>query len=287
MNSTVLTAIAISSGVIASVVFPSMAQAEPLPFPEEPMTAEAVATPLPFPESGLTEPLPTVIPGPEAMPTSAIALPTRTAIPTHHQAPAKNDAKVEFLSLADLATDKTSAIALTSYSTNTMPTAPTTATTAPPEVAQVNRNLFVNRPWSYVGAGLNLGLEGDTDLGDTSFAIISKIAIGDNLSLRPGAIIGENVAILVPVTYDFTVPNVDPFEAALLRPYVGGGVVFTTNDTAADEGVDNNVGPMITGGLDVRFNDKWVANAGLNVGFLGDDAEFGIVIGVGYIFSNR
>jgi outer membrane protein W len=154
-------------------------------------------------------------------------------------------------------------------------------------VAQVNRNLFVNRPWSYVGAGLNLGLEGDTDLGDTSFAIISKIAIGNNLSLRPGAIIGENVAILVPVTYDFVVPSADPFEASLLRPYVGGGIVFTTNDTAADEGVDNNVGPMITGGLDVRFNDKWVANAGLNVGFLGDDAEFGIVIGVGYIFSNR
>lgn len=282
MNSTLLTAIALSASAVASVMLPSAAQAEPRPFPEGPISSEAVTTPLPFPEGNMTDWQPTATPIPASTPAIAPSFPT--AIPTHHQIPEKNNNKVEFLSFSDLATDKASALALTTYRPEDIESTPAAA---PQEMAQVGRNLFVNRPWSYIGAGVNVGLEGDTDIGETSFAIISKIAISENLSLRPGAIIGENVAILVPITYDFVVPNADPFEPSLLRPYVGGGIVFTTNDTAADEGVDNNVGPMITGGLDVRFNEKWVANAGLNVGFLGDDAEFGIVIGVGYIFSNR
>jgi len=130
---------------------------------------------------------------------------------------------------------------------------------------------------NYIGVGLNLGIDGNTAIGNTEFAINSRIQLTPDLSFRPGAIIGDNAAILIPVTYDFTTRNVNIRERELsINPYVGGGVFFTTDDES-----DDDVGGLLTGGVDVPISRQLTANAALNVGF-NDKTNWGILVGVGY-----
>jgi hypothetical protein len=132
---------------------------------------------------------------------------------------------------------------------------------------------------SYFGIGINIGLddEGVTSLSDTEFAINGKVKLTPNLSFRPGAVIGENASFLVPITYDFT-PSGDNFLSSLnLIPYLGGGAFFTTNDDA-----DDDIGGLLTAGLDIPISTRFTANAGLNVGFVDDETEWGLLLGVGF-----
>lgn len=132
---------------------------------------------------------------------------------------------------------------------------------------------------SYVGAGYNIGF-GDSGLGDSAFAINGKIGLTNTISVRPAAILGDDVAFLIPVTYDFNVRQEDPFDTSFpFAPYAGGGVVVSTGD-------DENIGFVLTGGLDVPLNESFTANAGLNVGFIEEDTDVGLLLGVGYTFPN-
>jgi hypothetical protein len=45
---------------------------------------------------------------------------------------------------------------------------------------------------SYIGVGGNIGLGGNTTLSEGSFAVISKIGLSNNFSVRPSALIGDN-----------------------------------------------------------------------------------------------
>ncbi len=134
---------------------------------------------------------------------------------------------------------------------------------------------------SYIGIGGNLGFGGDTALGDGSFAIISKIGLTNNFSVRPSVLFRDNLTILVPVTYDFVSQNAvevsDDFVITA-APYVGAGVIISTGD-------DGNFGFLISGGVDVPISSNFTATAGLNVGFV-DGAEVGLLLGVGYTFPN-
>lgn len=150
------------------------------------------------------------------------------------------------------------------------------------DIAQVRRRQRTIQRQSvspnYVGVGLNLGLDGETALGDTEFAVNGRIKIAPNLSFRPGAVIGENAVILVPVTYDFTAQDVSVAERSFaLTPYVGGGLFFTTDDDSEDD-----LGALITGGVDIPISRQFTANAGLNLGFVDDDTQIGILLGVAY-----
>ena len=134
---------------------------------------------------------------------------------------------------------------------------------------------------SYIGIGGNLGFGGDTALGDGSFAIISKIGLTNNFSVRPTVLFRDNVTVLVPVTYDFVSQNAvevsDDFVITA-APYAGAGVAFSTGD-------NSNFGFLISGGVDVPISSNFTATAGLNIGFL-DGAEVGLLLGVGYTFPN-
>ncbi len=134
---------------------------------------------------------------------------------------------------------------------------------------------------SYIGIGGNLGFGGDTALGDGSFAIISKIGLTNNFSVRPTVLFRDNVTVLVPVTYDFVSQNAvevsDDFVITA-APYAGAGVAFSTGD-------NSNFGFLISGGVDVPISRNFTATAGLNIGFL-DGAEVGLLVGVGYTFPN-
>jgi hypothetical protein len=134
---------------------------------------------------------------------------------------------------------------------------------------------------SYVGIGGNVGFGGDSALGDGSFAIISKIGLTNNLSVRPTVLLRDNLTLLVPVTFDFVSQNaVEVSEDFVISaaPYAGAGVIVTTGD-------DGNFGFLISGGVDVPLTTNLTATAGLNIGFV-DGADVGLLVGVGYTFPN-
>ncbi len=154
---------------------------------------------------------------------------------------------------------------------------------AEPNVAQVDidpRRIEPGRATrggsSYIGIGGNIGFTGDTGIGSGAFVVNSKIGLTRNVSFRPAVLIGDNTDFLLPITYDFTIESADPFAPVPFAPFVGGGVVFSTDG-------DSNVGFLLSGGVDVPLSAQFVANASVNVGFL-DDANVGVLVGIGYTF---
>lgn len=139
---------------------------------------------------------------------------------------------------------------------------------------------------SYVGVGANIGLSGDTALGDGNFTIISKIGLTRALALRPSVILGDDAMFLLPLTYEFSIRQAEALEEALrIAPYVGAGVIIYTgddDDDANDE--DGGIGLLLTGGVDIPLSRQFTANAGLNVG-IGDETDIGLSVGVGYNFG--
>lgn len=131
---------------------------------------------------------------------------------------------------------------------------------------------------SYIGIGGNLGIAGETTLSEGSFAVISKLGLTNNLSVRPTALIGDDAVFLVPVTLDFPLESVTQTGETQISaaPYLGGGVAISTGD-------DSNVGFLLSGGVDVPIANQLTANAGVNVSFL-DDTNIGLLLGVGYNF---
>ena len=129
---------------------------------------------------------------------------------------------------------------------------------------------------SYIGIGGNLGLSGNTGLGDGGFVINSKIGLTRNISFRPAVVFGSDTDFLLPLTYDFVIESADPFAPIPFAPYLGGGVILSTNG-------DNDIGFLLTGGVDVPLSAQFVANASINVGFR-NDTDVGLFLGVGYTF---
>jgi uncharacterized surface protein with fasciclin (FAS1) repeats len=134
---------------------------------------------------------------------------------------------------------------------------------------------------NYIGVGGNIGLGGDSAIGEGSFAVYSKVGLTRNLSARPAVAIDNNPTVLLPVTYDFNFRTVDPTEGEPVEPFpvapfVGGGLGIETSD-------DADVGPLITGGVDVPLSDDVMLTGTANVLFL-DDTDIGLMLGVGYRF---
>ncbi len=132
----------------------------------------------------------------------------------------------------------------------------------------------------YLGVGANIGLAGgDSSLSDGNFTIFSKIGLTNNISLRPSAVLGDTTVVLVPLTYDFTLPQgSDPFSEPLpIAPYLGVGAAIKTGD-------NSKVGVLVTGGVDLPLNTQFTATAAVNVGFF-NQTDIGLLLGVGYNFG--
>ena len=179
---------------------------------------------------------------------------------------------------------ETSATYLTGQSpTAPMPTASSVSATSSQNsdstVAQ-NVNIEPGRATrggsSYIGIGGNIGLSGSPALGDGSFVVNSKIGLTRNISFRPAVLIGDDTDFLIPITYDFVIQSADPFAPVPFAPFLGGGVILSTNG-------DSDVGFLLTGGVDVPLSRQLVANGSINVGFR-NDTDVGIILGVGYSF---
>lgn len=163
--------------------------------------------------------------------------------------------------------------------TSNSSTVSTTPTDSVNFLAQGRRGVISpTEKYSYVGVGGNIGLsDADTGTAESGFAVISKVAITNNISVRPSVVIGSDTSITVPVTYDFSVRNSS--TSSSLTPYVGGGVVFATGG-----GDDTDL--MVTTGVDYRFKPNLVGNASVNVGFGDDRTDVGLMLGVGYVFPH-
>lgn len=149
-----------------------------------------------------------------------------------------------------------------------------------PQTLKITQNDFEIEPGtetrsspSYIGIGGNIGLTGDTSVGNGAFAVISKIGLTDYLSVRPSALIEDDAMFLLPVTFDFSGDEVPNAEFSI-APYLGGGLAIST-------GRDNTVGALISGGLDIPLSSEFTANAGANVSFI-NDTNVGLLLGVGY-----
>jgi hypothetical protein len=132
---------------------------------------------------------------------------------------------------------------------------------------------------SYIGVGGNIGIgSGDTQLGQGSFAVLSKIGLLRSVSVRPALLFSDNLTILVPITYDFSFGEGPTgglgFAAA---PYVGIGAAISTGDGA-------DVGLLLTGGIDVPLSSQFTATASVNASVTGE-AAVGVLLGVGYNFQ--
>lgn len=131
---------------------------------------------------------------------------------------------------------------------------------------------------SYVGIGANVGLSGDTALGDGNFTIISKIGLTRTLAVRPSVVLGNDPIFLIPLTYEFSIRPAEVLEETLrISPYVGGGVTIATGD-------NDDIGLLLTGGIDVPLSSQFTANAALNVG-IANETDIGLSVGVGYNFG--
>lgn len=158
------------------------------------------------------------------------------------------------------------------------PTKPTSQTSA--EVAQLNVDpgRATRGGSSYLGIAGNIGLGGDSAIGEGSFMVISKIGLTRSISLRPSVAVEDDPVILVPLTYDFNLRTAEALEEAFsISPYIGAGVAIETSD-------DADVGLLLSGGVDVPLNNNFTANAAVNAAFL-DETDVGLVLGVGYNFT--
>lgn len=173
-------------------------------------------------------------------------------------------------------TSQTSAASLENQPVNNRATA-TKSDSSTVSQAELDPGRSTRSGSSYVGIGGNIGIGGDTALGDFGFAIMSKIGLTRNFSFRPAAIISGDADFLLPITFDFPI-QAEPFDRISFAPYVGAGVLITTSE-------GSNIGALVTGGVDVPITDKFTATAGLNLGFNSDSVGVGVMLGVGYNFG--
>lgn len=130
---------------------------------------------------------------------------------------------------------------------------------------------------SYIGIAGNIGLTGNSALGDGNFTLISKIGLTRTVSARPAAVLGSDPVILLPLTYDFNIRSSEAFTEPLpIAPYLGGGAAIRTGD-------NSDVALLVTGGIDVPLTRQFTATAAINAAFFGD-TDVGLLIGVGYNF---
>jgi hypothetical protein len=131
---------------------------------------------------------------------------------------------------------------------------------------------------SYIGIGANIGVLGDPSLGETGLMVYSKIGLTRYFSVRPAFTTNfvDNGTFILPATFDLAPIGLGNIlgNSVSIAPYIGAGAAVNTN---------GDVGPLLTGGIDIPINSRFTATAGVNAGFF-DNTGLGTFVGVGYNF---
>lgn len=136
--------------------------------------------------------------------------------------------------------------------------------------------------FSYIGIGGALGLsdDGDTELGDGGFALMSKTGFSENISLHNLSVLGSDPVTSIALTADFPIRNGnEPDSAIAAVPFAGAGIAIS--NLFQD---DSEAAFLLTAGVDVPLAYRWTATGRVAVGFF-DDTEAALAIGVGYTFT--
>lgn len=144
------------------------------------------------------------------------------------------------------------------------------------EIAQARRrtrNRAVRRNTDFVGIGADFGYADSV-----SFAVISKLSLADQIALRPSVLIGDDFAVLVPVTYEFSRFSTD-VSGFQIRPYAGVGASYVDSDDNSD------INLLLSAGADAPISRNLTLNAQANLGVF-NDTDFGVTVGVGYNFGS-
>ncbi|MEH2023395.1 fasciclin domain-containing protein [Nostoc sp.] len=157
---------------------------------------------------------------------------------------------------------------------NQPPTGTTNGTT--PEVTPGRATLGGR---SYIGVAGNIGLSGnDTALSDGNFAVISKVGLTRNISVRPSVIFGDDTLFMIPLTLDLSPRRAGSVgeRTYAISPYIGAGVAIEAN-------LDTDFGLLLTGGVDVPLGSKFTLTGAVNAAFM-DQTDVGLLFGLGYNF---
>ncbi len=142
------------------------------------------------------------------------------------------------------------------------------------EIAQARRrtrNRVARSGSDFVGIGADFGY-----VDSVSFAVISKLSLSEQIALRPSVLVGDDLAVLVPVTYEFTRFSTD-VSGFQIRPYAGVGASYD------GDGEDFNL--LLAAGADAPLSQRFTLNAQANLGVF-NDTDFGVTVGVGYNFGS-
>ncbi|MEH2372750.1 fasciclin domain-containing protein [Nostoc sp.] len=132
---------------------------------------------------------------------------------------------------------------------------------------------------SYIGVAGNIGLSGgDTALSQGNFAVISKVGLTRNISVRPSVIFGDDTLFLVPLTLDFSPKTAGTVgeRTYTISPYIGAGVAIAAN-------TNTDFGLLLTGGVDLPLGSKFTLTGGVNAAFM-NQTDVGLLFGLGYNF---
>lgn len=130
---------------------------------------------------------------------------------------------------------------------------------------------------SYFGIGGTLGLsaDGETELGNGGFSILSRTSITDVLSLHTASVIGGDGYSSFALTGSFPMGNRNSEESRrpAVIPFAGAGIGVRFENFDID--------PMVTVGADIPITDRITGTARTNANFGEDGTDIGLVLGVG------
>jgi len=167
---------------------------------------------------------------------------------------------------------------------------------APPDQAtQSQMDAALTRPiqegGSYIGLGGMICISGGSSpLADGNCGIVSKLSLCTCFSIRPGAVLGRETTLIVPITYDFAYPQIKQVlngSALPIAPYGGIGVAIKDSrdiNVRVQSDKYPRIALLLSGGVDVPLSDRFTATASINAGFF-RSVDIGLLFGVGYRFS--
>jgi hypothetical protein len=148
-----------------------------------------------------------------------------------------------------------------------------------PRRAADRYNRRLSNHYSYFAVGGNVGITGDASgLGRGGGGTLGKSGYSENVSLHTAGILIGDSASVAALTYDFPV-RADT-GAVLLSPFVGAGVIYKDLFNS-----DFSFGPLFMTGVDVPISYSFILTGRVNVGYLREETEVGLTLGVGYIFT--
>jgi hypothetical protein len=128
-------------------------------------------------------------------------------------------------------------------------------------------------PKNYFGPAVGFGN------GSTAYGVITRFHVADNLSLRPSAVFNSNGSVVrLPITYDFSLGQKEPFERnPLINFNAGAGVQYGSGG----DGQGSKFDVLGTVGADVNLFEGVAAVISFNTNF---GSINGTNLGLGFEF---